>query len=132
MQTILTMDDIPVATACVQFFQALGSAVFIAVAQTLFQNGIVRGVSSDPTLASYGIDPLMFINSGASEVRGILEAMGAADAIPAVLEAYMGGIRDTIYVSVAAAAAAFVAAAGLKWRSVKKPVGGAPSGPSAV
>lgn len=126
------MDDIPVATACVQFFQALGSAVFIAVAQTLFQNGIIKGLSSDPTLASHGIDPLLFINSGASEVRGILEGMGAADAIPAVLGAYMGGIRDTFYVAVAAAGASFVAAAGLKWRSVKKPVGAASSASSAV
>lgn len=126
------MDDIPVATACVQFFQALGSAVFIAVAQTLFQNGIIRGVSSEPTLVSHGIDPLIFINSGASEVRGILEGMGAADAIPAVLAAYMGGIKDTFYVTVAAAVSSFVVAAGLKWRSVKKPVGGASSESSAV
>lgn len=123
MQTILTIDDVPVATACMQFFQALGSAVFIAVAQTLFQNGLVDGVAKEPTLARLGVDPLVFINAGASEVRGILEELGAADAIPAVLEAYMKGIRDTIYISAAAGAGAFLVASGLKWRSVKKPEG---------
>ena len=107
-----------------QFFQALGSAVFIAVAQTLFQNGLVEGVAADPTLARLGVDPLVFINAGASEVRGILTKMGAEEAIPTVLEAYMGGIRDTFYISVAAGVVSFFVAAGLKWRSVKKPEGG--------
>ena len=130
MQTILTIDDVPVATACMQFFQALGSAVFIAVAQTLFQNGLVDGVAKDPTLARLGVSPLVFINAGASEVRGILEELGAKDAIPTVLEAYMTGIRDTFYIAVAAGCVSFFVALALRWRSVKKPEG--KSGPAAV
>ena len=119
VQTNVTIDDVPVATACVQFFQALGSAVSIAVAQTLFQNGIIDGVSKEPTLRSLGVDPLIFINAGASEVQGILKEMGAEDAIPGVLEAYMTGIRDTFYISVAAGIMAFFAALGLRWKSIK-------------
>lgn len=114
-----------------QFFQALGGAVFIAVAQTLFQNGLVDGVASDPTLARLGVDPLMFINAGASEVRDILQKMGAEDAIPTVLEAYMSGIRDTFYISVAAGVVAFFAVLGMRWRSVKKPQGGDSQGTNA-
>ena len=92
--------------------------MFIAVAQTLFQNGLIDGVSADPTLASLGIDPLIFINAGASEVRDILGNMGAEDAIPTVLEAYMTGIRDTFYISVAGGVIAFFAVLGLRWRSL--------------
>ncbi|SPO04932.1 related to aflatoxin efflux pump AFLT [Cephalotrichum gorgonifer] len=123
-QTILSLDDIPVATACLQFFQALGSAIFIAVAQTLFQNGLIDGLTAEPTLTRLGVSPLVFINSGASQVRDILIKMGAEAAIPTVLEAYMTGIRNTFYITVAAGVAAFLLACALKIRSVKKPEGG--------
>ncbi|KAF9876215.1 major facilitator superfamily transporter [Colletotrichum karsti] len=116
VQTVLPLEDVPVATACVQFFQAFGGAIMIAVAQSLFQTGLVSGVASRVP----DINPTIFINGGADQVRSILTKMGRADAIEAVLEAYMVGLRHTYYVTVACAAAAFVACLGLQWRSVKK------------
>ncbi len=104
------------ATACVQFFQAFGGAIFIAVSQTLFQNGLIDGIVRNAP----GINPAIFINSGASQVREILAAMHREDATEAVLTAYMDGLRNTYYITVAAAAAAFVACLGLQWKSVKK------------
>ena len=116
VQTVLPQDWVPVGTACVQFFQAFGGAIFVAVAQTLFQNGLIDQIKAD----DLGIDPKIFINSGASEIKHVLEQMGRLDALDSVLKAYMTGLRHTYYISVACAACAFVCAASLQWKSVKK------------
>ncbi|KAL0941888.1 MFS toxin efflux pump [Colletotrichum truncatum] len=123
VQTVLPLEDVPVATACVQFFQAFGGAIMIAVAQNLFQTGLVNGITSRVP----DLDPSIFVNAGADQVRNILTQMGRSDAIPAVLEAYMVGLRHTYYVTVACAAAAFVVCLGLQWKSVKKEGKGTPA-----
>ncbi|KAF3761297.1 MFS general substrate transporter [Cryphonectria parasitica EP155] len=116
VQAVLPPEDIPVATACVQFFQSFGGAIFIAVAQTVFQNGLVDGVKR----GAPGLDPQIFINSGADQVREILQSMGMEQYTTAVLEAYLSGLRNTYYITVACATAAFFAALGLSWVSIKK------------
>ncbi|KZL76313.1 major facilitator superfamily transporter [Colletotrichum tofieldiae] len=116
VQTVLPQEDVPVATACVQFFQSFGGAVMIAVAQSLFQTGLIEGVTKNAP----DLNPAIFINSGADQVRSILTQMGRADLIPIVLEAYMDGLRHTFYVTLACACAAFVTCLGLQWKSVKK------------
>ena len=116
VQTVLPHEDIPVATACVQFFQSLGGAVFIAVAQSVFQTGLIDGVTRDAPQ----IDPRIFINSGASQVRAILAAMRQEAATDVVLTAYLTGLRSTFFISTACGGAAFLAAAGLSWQSLKK------------
>lgn len=115
VQTVLPQEWVPVGTACVQFFQAFGGAIFIAVAQTLFQNGLIDQINS----ANIGIDGHIFINSGASEIKGVLESLGRLDALDTVLEAYMTGLRNTYYISVACAGCAFFCTLGLEWKSVK-------------
>lgn len=117
VQNVLPQDLVPQGTACIQFFQSLGGALFIAVAQTVFQNGLIEGVTRDAPQ----INPLIFINSGASQIRQILESMGQADEIDVVLAAYTSGLRNTYYISVAAAAASFVIALGLSWKKIEKP-----------
>ncbi|KAM4062978.1 major facilitator superfamily protein [Hirsutella rhossiliensis] len=116
VQTVLPQEMVPVGTACVQFFQALGGAVFIAVAQTLFQNGLIDGLR----VADNGIDGRVFINSGASEIKNVLAQMGRLDALDSVLRAYMTGLRHTFYISVACAGCALLAVLCLEWKSVKK------------
>lgn len=116
VQNVLPQEDIPVATACVQFFNQFGGAVFIAVAQTVFQNGLIEGVERNAP----GIDPQVFINAGASQVREILQQLGRTEDTEAVLTAYLGGLRNTYYISVACAVAAFFSVAGLSWISLKK------------
>lgn len=116
VQTVLPPEDIPVATACVQFFQSFGGAIFLAVAQTLFQNGLIEGVRRDAP----GLDPYIFINSGASQVRQILQAMGQEQYTEAVLTAYLTGLRNAYYITVACAACAFLSALGLSWVNIKK------------
>ncbi|KAI5464625.1 major facilitator superfamily domain-containing protein [Mariannaea sp. PMI_226] len=116
VQTVLPQDWVPVGTACVQFFQAFGGAIFVAVSQTVFQNGLIDHINS----SNIGLDPRIFINTGASEVKEVLKKMGREDAFETVLKAYMAGLRNTFYISVACAAAAFLACCCLQWKSIKK------------
>lgn len=116
VQAVLPQEDIAVATACVQFFQSFGGAIFIAVAQTVFQNGLVEGIRRDVP----GLDPQIFIKSGASQVKQILASMGMEQYTTAVLSAYLTGLRHSYYITVACAAAAFCAVSGMSWINIKK------------
>lgn len=118
------------ATACVQFFQSMGGAIFIAVAQSVFQNGLTDGVRTNAP----GIPPEIFINGGASQVREILKSMGAEQFTTAVLEAYLQGLRYSYYITVACAGTAFLASCGLSWKKIskKRKAGGDESGGSDV
>ncbi|KAK4241777.1 major facilitator superfamily domain-containing protein [Achaetomium macrosporum] len=107
---------IPQATACVQFFQAMGGAIFIAVAQAVFQNGLTEHIERDVP----GIPPAVFINSGASQIPEVLEKLHATQYLNTVLNAYLQGLRNAFFISVGCAAAAFVAACGLSWKKIQK------------
>ncbi|KAK4134864.1 MFS general substrate transporter [Trichocladium antarcticum] len=116
VQNTMPMEWIPVGTACVQFFQSLGGAIFIAVAQSVFQNGLTSGIERNvPVIPSQ-----VFINSGASQIDEVLKQWNATEYKTAVLTAYMDGLRNSYYISAATASCAFVAAAGLSWKKIQK------------
>jgi hypothetical protein len=116
VQNSVSHEWIPQATACVQFFQSLGGAIFIAVAQAVFQNGLTEGIERDAP----GLPPQAFINSGASEIPLVLQQLGASQYLTAVLTAYLDGLRNSYFITVGCAAAAFVAACGLSWKKIQK------------
>ncbi|KAH6680267.1 MFS multidrug transporter-like protein [Halenospora varia] len=116
VQTVLPLSDVPVATACVSFFQTLGGALFIAVAQTLFQNGLLDGISKNaPTLPAQ-----LFLHSGATQIRDILKKLHQEDKLEIVLQSYIDGLTHCFWITTACAIAAFFTVCGLEWRSVKK------------
>ena len=115
VQTVLPLVDVPVATACVSFFQTLGGALFISVAQSLFQNGLLSGLEKyAPQLPADA-----FLHSGATAIRSILAELHQEDALDAVLQAYVDGLRHCFWITTVCAIGAFFAACGLQWRSVK-------------
>ncbi|KAK0640981.1 major facilitator superfamily domain-containing protein [Cercophora newfieldiana] len=116
VQNTMALEWIPVATACVQFFQSMGGAIFIAVAQSLFQNGLTEAVNRDAP----GVPAQIFINSGASQVRQILAQLGMERFTDQVLGAYLEGLRNTYYMSLALAGCGFLVASGLSWKKIKK------------
>ncbi|KAI1662199.1 MFS general substrate transporter [Daldinia decipiens] len=116
VQNVVSRELVPQATSCVQFFQSLGGALFIAVAQTVFQNGLINGLARDAP----HLDPELFTHSGASQVRQVLSSIGQERMLNAVLGAYMSGLRHTYYISAAAATVAFLAALGLQWKKIEK------------
>ncbi|OAL38217.1 hypothetical protein AYO20_02669 [Fonsecaea nubica] len=116
VQTTLPMKDIPQGTVLLMFCQSLGGALFIAVGQSVFANGLVSGA------AKYApdIDPQLLINTGATALRSVLTKMGMEDHIHQVIEAYVYALKDCYRVSVAVAGVSFIAACFFEWKSVKK------------
>ncbi|KAJ5456026.1 Efflux pump roqT [Penicillium daleae] len=116
VQTVLKPEDIPVGTAAVMFLQTLGGAIFIAVGQSVFQNGLQAGIY----VYAPEVDPSVILNAGATEMRHVLASLGQLDQLDGVIKAYMSGLRDTYRVSLALMLAAFVTTLFVEWKSVKK------------
>jgi hypothetical protein len=115
VQTVLPLADVPVGSALVIFFQSLGGALFISVAQTVFQNGLIRGTHK----FAPKVDPLLLLRAGATEIRTVLEKAEMLDELPGALKAYMEGLTDSYRVALACTVAGAVAAFFFEWRSVK-------------
>lgn len=116
VQTVLGPSDIAVGSAAVMFAQTLGGALFIAVGQSVFQNGLINGIRTyAPT-----VNPAVIVGGGATQMRHILTQLGMLDQLDGVIQAYMSGLRGTYRVSLAIMVVAFVAGCFMEWKSVKK------------
>jgi hypothetical protein len=115
VQAVLDIEDVPIGTACIIFFQTLGGALFVAVAQTVFQNGIVRAAKE----LVPDVDPLLLLSTGATQLRDVLTSIGKQDDLPLVLKAYMAGLKDAFRVSVGLASAAVLTTLFVEWKSIK-------------
>ncbi|KAL3472536.1 major facilitator superfamily domain-containing protein [Aspergillus californicus] len=115
VQTSLKQEDIPQGTAAVMFFQTLGGAIFIAVAQSLFQNGLIDGIGK----YAPSVEPAKIVEAGATEMRHVLEDLGQLDQLRNVILAFLDGLKDAYRLSVALFCGAFVIACFFEWKSVK-------------
>ncbi|KAJ5642958.1 uncharacterized protein N7484_005465 [Penicillium longicatenatum] len=113
LQTVLPLDDIPIGIAIITFAQSLSGALFISIAQTVFQNRLVASI----TKYAPEISPGAIIDAGAAHLSHSIPKQ----ALPSVLYAYNIAVTQTFYVSVAAAALSFVGAALVQWKSMKRP-----------
>jgi hypothetical protein len=112
VQASLTGDDIAIGTAIMMFSQTLGGALFIAVAQNVFQNQLVKSVAA-ANIA--GLDPALVIQTGATQIQTLIPKQF----LPTVLDAYNGALTNAFYVSVAMASLSVVGALSIQWNSVK-------------
>jgi len=122
VQTVLPMEDIPIGTVSVMFFQSLGGALFIAVGQSVFQNGLIKGLAEHAP----NLPPHLMVNTGATAIRGVLANIGQENQLENVLEAYVMGLKDCYRVVVAVSGMAFLCACIFEWKSVKKGPGSEP------
>lgn len=116
VQTVLSMEDIPIGSVTVMFFQTLGAALFIAVGQAVFQNGLIDGLKKYAS----ELDPEVMVNTGATAIRGVLEKTGQEDQLTNALKAYVNGLQDNYRVVVACSVVAVLMACLFEWKSVKK------------
>ncbi|KAJ9602487.1 hypothetical protein H2200_013030 [Cladophialophora chaetospira] len=116
VQTALPMADIPQGTVLLMFCQSLGGALFIAVGQSVFSNGLVKGTAK----YAPNLDPDLLLHTGATAIRGVLDKQGMEGELRQALEAYVYGLKDCYRVSVAVAAASVIAACFFEFKSVKK------------
>ncbi|KAJ5670686.1 uncharacterized protein N7477_006049 [Penicillium maclennaniae] len=111
VQTALKTEDVPSGTALVMFAQTLGGAIFVSVAQNVFQNQLVHNIQTDAP----GADAAKIVGAGATMLRNILPG----PALAPVLVAYNNAITQTFYVSVAMGALSLIGPIFIEWLSVK-------------
>ena len=112
-QTVLPLDDVPIGTATVMFIQILGGALFVAVAQNIFTNTLLKNVIA--TIPS--IPPNLIIQNGATKIREIPGISG--DNLDQLLIAYNGALSKTFQVALILACISIFGAVAMEWRSVK-------------
>jgi hypothetical protein len=110
-QTVLSSEEAGIGISLVTFFQFFGSAVFLAIAQTVFSNVLTTEI----TKRVPQVDPKTLMRLGTSAVRSCV----TSDELPAVLAAYNKAITSTFYVSASAATCSVLAVFLLEWNSVK-------------
>lgn len=111
IQAVLPAADIPIGTAIVMFSQTLGGALFISVAQNVFQNSLLKHVKS----AVPDIDPALVLSTGATELVHAIPSRF----LTGVRQAYNDAVTDTFYVAVALAVMTIFGSAFFEWKSVK-------------
>lgn len=110
-QTVLPMEEVAIGVSLMFFAQSLGGAVFIAVAQSLFQNYLgaeLPGIS--------GIDTAKVLQAGAT---GLKDAV-PADKLSSVLMVYNDGLHRSFIVAVAVSCLMIIPALTMEWRTIKK------------
>lgn len=115
-QTILERKDVPTGAALMMLAQSLGGAIFLAVAQTVFDNNLVSHVQKS-IQGQHGENVAQkVLQAGATGIRNLV---GPND-LPAVLVAYNTAITKTFYVGVGLASASIIGALLMEWPSVKR------------
>lgn len=112
-QAVLQPVDIPIGTAIAVFMLLFGGAVFVSVANSIFTNNLVSGL----TVAGIdGVDPSAVVHLGATELRQIV---GPAD-LDAFLSIYMDGLTDVYRMALILGCITAVGALGMEWVNVRK------------
>ncbi|CAK4032105.1 major facilitator superfamily transporter [Lecanosticta acicola] len=85
-QSVADSADLSSASAMALFFQSLGGAVWISVAQVVFGNELIMSLAENVK----GISPNAVLAAGATEIRKTLPP----DQVDAGIASYMTGLRD--------------------------------------
>ncbi|KAF2796245.1 MFS general substrate transporter [Melanomma pulvis-pyrius CBS 109.77] len=111
VQVVASQKDMPTANALVMFFNSLGGAISISIAQNIFVNSLKREI---PKYAP-GLDPQVVLGAGATYVR---EVVSEAQ-LPGVLVAYTNAIVSAFVLAIAMGGLGFLVSFRMEWKSVK-------------
>ncbi|KAJ7580957.1 major facilitator superfamily domain-containing protein [Mycena floridula] len=111
VQVVLSQADTPVGTSLVMFFNSLGGAVSISIAQNIFSNELVKAI---PKYAPE-VDASLVLSAGATHLREVVSVAS----LPGVLEAYAKSLQKTFIPPIAFAAATFFIAIAIQRVNVK-------------
>lgn len=111
VQVVLSSKDMPSGNALAIFFNSLGGAISISIAQNIFTNGLNKNI---PKYAP-NVSPKVVIDAGATNLR---KTISAAD-LPAVLKAYMLSLDQAYVIPIAVGAIATICSCFVEWKSVK-------------
>jgi len=111
VQVVLNSKDMPTGNAIAIFFNSLGGAISISVAQNIFSNGLNNYI---PVYAPE-VSPSVVIQAGATYLRGAVSAAS----LPGVLLAYMKALNESYIIPIAVGGIATLCACFVEWKSVK-------------
>ncbi|OAK95148.1 MFS general substrate transporter [Phaeosphaeriaceae sp. SRC1lsM3a] len=111
VQVVASQEDMPTANALVMFFNSLGGAISISIAQNIFVNSLKREVPKHAP----GLDPQIVLGAGATFVRKVVPQ----NLLEGVLVAYTSAIVSAFILSIALGSLAFLVSLALEWKSVK-------------
>jgi hypothetical protein len=111
VQTVLSARDMPSGNAIAIFFNSLGGAIAISIAQNIFSNTLVK------ELPKYvpDLDPHAVIAAGATNVGKVVPK----EMLPGALEAYNKALTSAFLLPVAVGALSFLGSLLFEWKSVK-------------
>ncbi|KAJ3519886.1 hypothetical protein NM208_g13944 [Fusarium decemcellulare] len=101
-----------VATAVLVFSQVFGGAVFVSVANVIFNNKLHDELVS--RLPHIDVDAV--IDAGATGLRQVV----SGEDLPQALEAYSEGVSATFLLAVGASCAMFISSFGIGWKDIRK------------
>ncbi|KAH6860625.1 MFS transporter [Alternaria rosae] len=111
VQVVTNEKDMPTANACVMFFNSLGGALSISIAQNIFVNTLGKEV---PKYAP-GFDARIVANAGATNLRSVVPEA----TLPGVLHGYNNAIVTAFILAIATSSVAFFISLGMEQKSVK-------------
>ncbi|KAF2259657.1 putative MFS multidrug transporter [Lojkania enalia] len=112
VQNTVPPQQMPLAMALTIFSQSFGAAVFLSIAELIFSNSFRALLAKDVP----SVDGQRVIEAGATAFRGLVSGSD----LGGVLVAYADSIDRVFYMAAAMAAACFVFAFGMGWKSLKK------------
>jgi hypothetical protein len=94
------------------FFNSLGGAISISIAQNIFSNTLIKQIP----LHTHGrVNPAVIIQAGATHIRQVTPP----SLLPAVLLAYNEAVTRALVLAIATGALAFLTSIFIEWKSVK-------------
>ncbi|KAK4446706.1 major facilitator superfamily domain-containing protein [Podospora aff. communis PSN243] len=126
VQTVLHIDDVPIASSLVVFMQTLGAAIFLSVGQSVFGNKLVTNLEAQLGGRTPDFNPADIFRTGAG-ATDIVSRLPQQLRVP-VLEAFNDAITHVFIVSICASSLTIIGSLAMEWRSVKKAKGSVVSG----
>lgn len=111
VQCVLSQKDMPTGNAIAVFFNTMGGAIGVSIAQNVFSNGLVKQIPRHTT----GVNVQTIIAAGATGIRQV----SSPDQLRGVLVAYNIAVTDVFYIAVAAGCVGFLSTALFEMKSVK-------------
>ena len=111
IQVVLSKKDMPSGNAITIFFNTLGGAMSISIAQNIFSNTLIQQIPKYTT----GIDPAKIIAAGATHIREVTPKSQLAG----VLTAYNIAVTRSFILPITCAGLAFLCSLLFEWKSVK-------------
>lgn len=103
VQNIVALKQMPKAVSIVLSMQNMGSAIWLVVANTIFNNELRQQLQQN--IGVIGLDPSVVISAGARSIRDL----GLNDAaVGAVVQAYTDAVDRAMYLGVAVVATTFL------------------------